>query len=392
MGSNRASGRSARARTTVRDAGQGRRLGAAARAAGFGGSRRFAELSAGGESRQLVRIEDARRILARPRPAAGSRGRIVSRGRAVAARAGLSGLLVRRHLVLARADGEPPVGVVESLPELAGVPLPPVLTLSDARVALIAPDAVVKVAISDRERQGLANEVARTDAARSSALGRYVVAWSRLRTEASATYAVFPRVRHRPPTSLAEIDAVLAAALAAQPGTDAPWGETALWRRLDSARGRADVDEIGAEDLLRHALDLGPDRRLPTGTTHGDLHGGNVLLATDGSPVLIDWNRSEPDNPLLLDAVYAAVRQHSRRTGASLARSLESFVDGQLTGPLAEQSATSLGELTPLDAAVLLVLDRVASYSRPRRRYKPWTMAPLQQAVAAVTAQTAPST
>jgi aminoglycoside phosphotransferase (APT) family kinase protein len=185
----------------------------------------------------------------------------------------------------------------------------------------------------------------------------------------------------------AEVDAALAAALASQPGRLGPLGETALWARLDTDRGRADVVELAAQALAERLHRLGPERSVLVGRTHGDLHAGNVLLAAAGPAVLIDWNRSEAVNPLLLDAVYAAVRQHGRRTGGSLAASLVDYLEGRIAGQLARHAARTVGDLTRIEAAALVVLDRVASYSLPRGRHKPWTLPPLRQAVDVVNAR-----
>lgn len=363
---------------TARDA---RAVSAALRTGGFPVIRRFAELRAGGSSHQLVPLARSRQVLSRPLPARGRRGRLVNRAVATAARLGLGPVLVPSHVVLGSARAGGNAGLVQSLPELHEEPQPAVTTLSDARVALLGRDVVVKVPLSERERDVLAREVAKTRSARASALGEHVVPWAEVRESGAATYGVFPRIRHRPAQSLAEVDAALASALAAQPGAPAALGTTALWSRLAAERGRADVTELGADALAEQLHRLGPDRSVLVGLTHGDLHGGNVLLAAAGPAVLIDWNRSEQHNPLLLDAVYAAVRQHGRRTGGSLAAALVDYVEGRVTGQLADHATRAVGDLTRLDAATLVVLDRVASYSLPRGRYKPWTLQPLRQAV-----------
>lgn len=297
--------------------------------------------------------------------------------------------LAEDYYVLAHRDplpGGPPRTLGEHLAPFRAEPTPLVRSLSDARVAMLGGRSFVKLPLSEPQREALLREARNTEAARGTAFGPFTLASVESAQWHGIPYTEFPLVVSRPGAGPDEALVAVRAALEAQPAdTLAPLRTTALWQRLGTARGGRDVAEMGAGRLHAGVVDRCGGRVVPVGATHGDLHAANVLLPADGPPLLVDWNRYESRNPLLLDAGYAAVRLHMRQAGVSMEAALLALADDELRGPLADRAAAVRGELLPVQAAVLVLLDRVVSYSEPRRRHKPWTMAPLLGSVSALT-------
>jgi hypothetical protein len=69
-----------------------------------------------------------------------------------------------------------------------------------------------------------------------------------------------------------------------------------------------------------------------------------------------------------------------------LSEAVRRLAADELAGPLATIATSRRGELTLAQVATLVVLDRVVSYSLPRRRYKPWTLSTMRAAVVTVDA------
>lgn len=276
--------------------------------------------------------------------------------------------------------GAPP-SLPERLAGRPGRPLPITTALSDARVAVLGPEEFLKLPLSPDQAVALPGEVAKTESARSTGFGPFVVAGSRVGRWHGTPYAAYPAVAERS-ASVQEKQAVLVAALdAVLPGEPAALRSTTFWARLGSERGAQDAEDLGASALRRAVLDAWGDATVPTGPTHGDLHTGNVLVPHEGRALLVDWNRFETRNPLVLDPAYAAL-QLARESGRTLAEALAALRDGRLHGPLADRADALRGDLTLARTATLVLLDRVVSYSLPRRRHKPWTMPALREAVA----------
>jgi SAM-dependent methyltransferase len=254
------------------------------------------------------------------------------------------------------------------------------LPLSDARVAVKGDDTFVKVPLSEQQQQALVQEVENTRQARKTGFAPYVVTSCLIRHRHGIPYAEYPLIRSRFAMS-GEIAQVIEDALReVAPGTAQRLRTTSFWERLTSSRGERDAAEIGAKRLRITVLERCGNALVPVGPTHGDLHAENVLFSETGHPLLVDWNRFELVNPLLLDAGYAAVRGHMAATGASFSRVLVEFASGKLSSSLTKHANTLLGDLTLHEAATLILLDRIMSYSLPRRRHKPWTMGWLQRA------------
>lgn len=313
--------------------------------------------------------------------------------RRTAARAGAARWLVADYLVVARPVTRPRPAVrttvVESLPPFAAGPRPQVRQLSDARVAVVGGDRFVKFPLSRFQHEAVVAEVERTERARATAYRPHVLPDARVERWGDVPYAVYPRIDASAGASPGAAQAALVGMLRSRPRPSAARLDgTALWRRAQSPRGRADVEDVGAGAVVARLAGRGA-ARVPVGPTHGDLHGDNVVLPVAGPPVLVDWNRFEPDNPVFLDPAYAAVRAHEQATGCSFAAALVAFARGGLGGPLAEDAGSLLGDLDLREAAALVLLDRVVSYAEPRRLNKPWTLAPLREATEAVMALTA---
>jgi len=273
----------------------------------------------------------------------------------------------------------------EMLLGTAGDPTPVSMALTDARVAVVGAREFAKVPLSSPQQEALVAEIEKTAEARTTAFSPYVVPTAGLADWNGHPFSLYPRIverRSRP----AEVRGVVDAALRGVQATDlAPLCTTACWQRLSGARGRADAEEMGATAMRSRVLETCGHVMLPVGPTHGDLHAGNVLVPVTGHPLLVDWNRFELRNPLLLDGVYAAVRNHMlSRPGQTLAEGLLSFVDDRVPGPVAERARQLLGDLDPLQGVTIVLLDRIVSYSLPRRRHKPWTMPAFQEACVAL--------
>ncbi|WP_426309414.1 methyltransferase domain-containing protein [Cellulosimicrobium sp. E-16] len=342
-----------------------------------------------GRHAQLPRRDDWARLVPAPRLREELAATDVRTGaRRVAARTlralGASGVLAPDAVVLSRRRRDASRDVTTLAERVARSRRPVVAALSDARVA-VRGERFVKVPLSADQQEALGREVAATHEAAASGFGAFVLDEVTTSSYDGVRVADAPLLRARP-VSLDEAEDVLARALPGPTPPDAhrPLRTTAAWRRLESARGERDCAEIGAASLRDRVLRTYGALLVPVGPTHGDLHPDNVLVTAEGSAHLVDWNRFEPDNPLVLDAAYAACQVDLARTGSGLAEAVRRLAATELAGPLATIAASRRGALTLAQVATLVVLDRVVSYSLPRRRYKPWTLPGVRAAVAVV--------
>ncbi len=301
---------------------------------------------------------------------------------AIAAAGGVRWLPADRFVVAHGPEAAPCDPLAEILAEPAGSR--ELIRLSDARVAVLGQESFVKLPLSRHQQDALIQEAQNTRRARSTGFAPHVIRSVHVHDWHGLPYVRYPliRERHARPGEAEQTIAQILRGLA--PGRDAPLGATAFWERLTGARGARDADEAGARALRARVLDTMAEVSVPAGPTHGDLHADNLLLVDGGAAILVDWNRFEPFNPLVLDAGYAAIEHDRRSHGGSLAQALVRFRDRELTGPLAELASSTMGDLDSAQAATLILLDRVVSYSQPRRRYKPWTMPAMARAVAAL--------
>lgn len=289
-----------------------------------------------------------------------------------------------RYVVACAGQSPPPTSPLAAVLGEHSSRSPSIMRLSDARVAIFGSESFVKLPLSEQQQRALLQEAQNTRLARETAFAPFVIGSEHVGDWNGLPYVRYPLLRERIAQSDEAAKAVEAVLHAVAPGQDAPLRDTVLWERLSSARAERDAAEAGGSHLRQWALKELGDVAVPVGPTHGDLHQGNVLLTHDRPPILVDWNRFELRNPLLLDAGYAAIEHHRRTTGANLAEALASFRDRRLDGPLAVHAASVRGGLSDDAAAVVILLDRLVSYSLPRRRYKPWTMGPMLKAVQAL--------
>jgi SAM-dependent methyltransferase len=357
------------------------------RDAGFGDIRVMVPLPDRDDWQWLVPEERLREHLTAPRPRTYRRPSSREWARRAAARVGAGKWTVPDYYVLARAGPRTerrPRTLYESIEELAGDRPPSVRRLSGARLAVVGEDLFVKVPLAEDQKSHLAREVENTSIARGTGFGPFTLPWSRVETWHGVPYTVFPRVDESVVPRETRLAALAEVLDAQDPGAVAPLAVTAIWRRIGSARGGRDVDELEAEVLRRYILGRCADRVVPVGATHGDLHVGNVIVRPGAPPLLVDWNRFERLNPLLLDPARVAISNHRKRTGSTLAEAQLAFIDGEQEDPFADRARSLVGDLDPLEAATIMLLDRIIAYSWPRRRYKPWFVDRLRDAARAL--------
>lgn len=361
----------------------------ALRAAGLRTARVIVALPTREAWRWLVPQERLREHLRAHLPPSSPRRRAVR----LAAAAGGAPWLARDYFLLARrtAAGARPRTLGEVLAGTSEQPAPVTMALSDARVAVHGARDFLKVPLSAEQQEAVAAEVRKTHQAAGTALGAFTLDGARVERWGAVAYAVYPVVTPRPSADLHAARAALQEVLReVGGGEDALLRETVFWARLVSPRGEADAAGARARAVREHVLATCADATVPVGPTHGDLHAGNVLLPVTGGPRLVDWNRFEANNPLLLDGVFAAAEEFRAAYRATFAEALLAFVDGTTDGLTAGRARALLGDLRPLEAAAIVYLDRVMTYGQPRRRYRPWTLPPLQRAGEALEARLAP--
>ncbi|GAA3509875.1 hypothetical protein GCM10022262_36910 [Georgenia daeguensis] len=358
------------------------------RAAGLRPARVIAALPRRDAWRWMVPQERLREHLRAQLPPSSLRRRAVR----AAAAAGGARWLARDYYVLARTahDGATPRTLGEVLAGTSEQPAPVTMALSDARVAVLGSRDFVKVPLSAEQQEQVVAEVRKTHEAAGTALGAFTLEGARVEHWGAVPYAVYPLVRSRGSSDLHAARAALQGVLGEVGGGEmALLRETAFWARLVSPRGQADAAGAHAHAVRDHVLATCADARVPVGATHGDLHAGNVLLPATGGPQLVDWNRFETNNPLLLDGVFAAAEEFRAAHRATFAEALLAFVDGTMGGRTAERARALLGDLRPLEAAAVVFLDRAMTYGQPRPRYRPWTLPPLRRTGEALAARLA---
>lgn len=259
---------------------------------------------------------------------------------------------------------------------------PLVLALSDARVGVLGSERFAKIALSTDQQRALMSEAHKARRARGTVFGPHVVEPEASSEEDGIVRVLYAAVTARPVSpekAAAAVDSVLDKL---DPSSMAALEDTPLWRRLVGDRGQRDIADLDAGPLWSWLQSRCAHRTVPVGPNHGDLHPDNLLVRADsGDPMLVDWNRFEEGNPLLLDPLYAAIGVEQVATGCSFADAFERAATGSLNGVLADRARQLLGELDIVEATALLLLDRVASYSLPRRRYKPWTLPQFEDAL-----------
>jgi SAM-dependent methyltransferase len=298
------------------------------------------------------------------------------RGWELLARLGLGRWIARDFYVVARRSDDPsstPETMADTLEACAGERTPLLLSLSDARIAVLGEKRFVKVPLSRHQQEALVNEVHNTELARSTGLADHVLSGSRVRDHSGVPVTDFPLVvaddsfEEDPQAAIVRICRTLPADL------KLPLADTAFWTRLASAHGVDETSAVGADRHRERVLAEFGALQVPVGPTHGDLHPGN-LMYVDRCALLVDWNRFELTNPLFFDPLYALVIERQKRLGTDLATELIAFAEGRTTGALTELADERLGELTREQAAVILLLDRAVSYGESRRHSRPWTL------------------
>lgn len=282
-----------------------------------------------------------------------------------------------------RAVATQPDAVSEMLSEPNGGSAA-IMRLTDARVGISGRASYVKLPLSVHQQSALIQEARNTKLARRTAFAPYVIGSVETESWNGVSFVRYPLLRERS-THSGEAELAIEAVLrAVSPGQSGPLDSTAFWDRLKSRRAARDAAEAGGSAIREVVLERLGGASVPIGPTHGDLHTENVMLTEGQRPTLVDWNRFELSNPLLLDAGYAAIEHHRRIKGTTFAEALVAFRDQRIDGRLAACAEPMLGGLSREEGTVLILLDRLVSYSLPRRRYKPWTLAAVRKAVQAL--------
>jgi hypothetical protein len=286
-----------------------------------------------------------------------------------------------RYLIAGTGKSGPPNGLLEALTDGA----PPVIrTLSGARVAAFAGSRFVKAPLSPDQRDQLVTEAEKTRRALDTPFAPMVIEDVKIRRRDGVLYATYPLIKARA-TSRSEVDSFILHALrSADSGQMDRLDGTAFWSRLASERGAADAADHGAADLRSIILDRLGEARVPVGPTHGDLHKGNVMFRRDGPPILVDWNRSELRNPLLIDATYTALKGEMEANRTDLADAVVALLEERTKSGVAQRARRLTGDLDMTQAAAVAILDRIMSYGGPRRRNKPWKVPALAAAAQVV--------
>lgn len=291
-------------------------------------------------------------------------------------RTGLGAWIAPGFLVVARSAH----ATVSTLADTVAGRGASVITRDTPRVALVGSDVFVKVPLSAAQERGVVKEVARTHEAADGPWRGVVLGGVRSGAAGSVRYGIYPLVDWRD-IPLGEVEERLCDVMLALPRSrSARLRDTSVYRRIARPALPENVTAVAADALRASFLTLA-DVRVAIGPTHGDLNPGNVLhVAGDGIRV-IDWGRAEPDNPLVLDAVFLTVTLHQWRRALDLRTAVGDFVAGQVLGPAAELTSGLVGELSRTQCAALLLLHEVTALQSDLRQLAPYSRERLRDAV-----------
>ncbi|HWL78347.1 class I SAM-dependent methyltransferase [Microbacterium sp.] len=293
----------------------------------------------------------------------GRRGASVARAGRVhelAERVGAGILVAHHHILICRPSHQTPERSNAARGAIAA-PRSIVRACSDSRAAIETGDEFLKVPLSDRQEAEVLDEVGRTIEAASGPWGKVATPWARAEVRSGVTIAVYPRLRASA-VPLATYEDRLTDVLRGLPRDVAKLHDTELLRRIISPPVPENLSAGPLRQLRVEALSF-QTRVVPVGPSHGDLDRANVLALEDGGIRIVDWQRSQPENPLFIDALSAAVDVERLRTGGARAEAFAAWTDGGLNGPLADLAYSLLGDLTRREACALLLLHEVTSYS-----------------------------
>jgi SAM-dependent methyltransferase len=251
--------------------------------------------------------------------------------------------------------------------------------MTEARVSAVTKDLFIKIPLATSRHSGIILEIEKTDLARRSVFEPFVISRFQLRWHGNIPVAVFPRVE--PEQNISDPDYQLfertAVSMIGRVSSEhLRVSATNIWSLLTAAPSPGEPEEV---DRLRCLVrSLSKDKLVPSGPTHGDLHPWNFMLSKEGQPLIVDWVTFQPNNPLLVDSVSAAITLHSIRCGIQRSESMEHFVDGQARGEMAKLAHAHLGELSPLLAASLTLFTYAGEW---RSSFNPSLMWPYLESV-----------
>jgi SAM-dependent methyltransferase len=231
--------------------------------------------------------------------------------------------------------------------------------MTEARVSAVTSDSFTKIPLSTSRHSGIVLEIEKTDLARRSVFEPFVVSRAQLGRHGGIPFAKFPRIEPDTDQTMSGPDCQLFERITlSMLGRVSPAhrkvSATDIWALLIAAPSPGEPEAVNRlRNLVRS---LSEDKLVPAGPTHGDLHPWNFIVSKEGKPLIVDWVTFQPNNPLLIDSVSAAITLHSIRQGIQRRESMEQFVDGKARGDMIDLAHAHLGQLSPLLAASLTLL------------------------------------
>jgi SAM-dependent methyltransferase len=219
---------------------------------------------------------------------------------------------------------------------------------------------VRKAALSREQRADLAREFDRTTEAAHGPLARFVPRIRHLRESTGLLVSEVERGKERCPS--AELGARVGEVLECAGRRSTPLRDSDVWRIANGHHwpDGFPVPVRAVSDALRPLGGI----RVPCGPSHGDLWWGNVLVRTDGTTLLVDWDSYRPNAPLVVDAVTAWLGEREAVAFDSEDGSLDQLIGGRVGGELSHWVEILRGPLTLAEVALLRTAVWVGNHGR----------------------------